>query len=434
MNTGIRITLSSHNLVQDIEALAQSAAMHFPRAIADTGTSEARIRTAFKMQAVPQATPPHATGGLHIEERRTITAIPIEEWNSHIGKHSMLDWDGLSYLEIAFADNPDPQHQWDFYYYTVKDPAGKIVLMAFFTYGLWKDDMLATESVSRRLEEMRKTDPLYLTSKVLSLGSTFTEGEHCHIDKTHPLAEQAMRLLLDTVAALYEKLEADMLVLRDFDPGNRWDGMIQSQGFFRIEMPESCILDKLDWKGNEDFAAHLSPRSRRHFNEEIVPFEKYYDIQYRETLDSNEIERAHLLYSNVQEKNLAVNTFLYGLEVFEAMSTSPNWEFLLLSLKDGTGAPFAGVMFCYKNATSTYVPILIGMDYTAGNDYGLYRQLLFQTVKRARDLGMTRVDFGISASFEKRKLGATVLPKVAYVQSRDNFAMELMQTLQNESR
>lgn len=433
-NTGIRITLSSHNRVQDIEALVQAAAVHFPKAVEDTGTSEARIRTAFKMESALQASPPATRGILDIEEQRTITAISKEVWNSRVGQHSMLDWDGMSYLETAFAANPDPQHRWDFYYYTVKDQAGKIVLMAFFTYGLWKDDMLATESVSRRLEEIRKTDPLYLTSKVLSLGSTFTEGEHCHIDRIHPLAGQAFRLLLDTASGLYEKLEADMLVLRDFDPDTRWDGMIQSQGFFRIEMPESCVLGGLDWKRTEDFTARLSSRSRRHFNEEILPFEKYYDIQYRETLESTEIGRAHLLYCNVQEKNLAVNTFRYGREVFEAMSASPNWEFLLLSLKDGNGAPFSGVMFCYKNATAAYVPILVGMDYAAGNGYGLYRQLLFQTAKRARDLGMARVDFGISATFEKRKLGAVVLPKVAYVQSRDNYAMELMQTLQNESR
>lgn len=99
-----------------------------------------------------------------------------------------------------------------------------------------------------------------------------------------------------------------------------------------------------------------------------------------------------------------------------------------------SGAPFVGVMFCYKNAAGSYVPILVGMDYEAGDGFGLYRQLLFQTAKRARDLGMKRIDFGISATFEKRKLGAAVLPKVAYLQSRDNYAMELMQTLQNENR
>jgi 7-keto-8-aminopelargonate synthetase-like enzyme len=435
-NTGIRITISAHNQVQDIEALSQAMAFHFPKALEATGATEAKVRTAFKMKPSAAAAEacPSQNASLQIQETRTISTIDRTEWNSRVGQHGMLDWDGLAYLEKAFAASPDPKSHMDFYYYTVRDAAGSIVLLAFFTCGLWKDDLLATESVSRHLEGIRKADPLYLTSRVLSLGSIFTEGQHWHIDSGHPLAERAMRLLLDTAAALYEKLEADMLVLRDFDPGTRWDAMIQGQGFFTMDMPESCVLEGRHWETYDEFAAMLTPRSRRHFQEEVRPFEKYYRIEYKETLDSAALERAHQLYCNVHEKNLAVNTFRYPKEVFEAMSDSPNWEFLLLSLKDGSGAPFVGVMFCYKNATASYVPILVGMDYAAGEGFGLYRQLLFQTAKRARDLGMKRIDFGISATFEKRKLGAAVLPKVAYVQSRDNYAMELMQTLQNENR
>ncbi len=433
-NTGIRITISSHNHAQDIEALSQAMAFHFPKALEATGTTEASIRTAFKMEAIPATPHPAQLDGLQVHEALTIAAIDRADWNTRVGQHGMLDWDGMAYLEKAFAGCNDPKNRLDFYYYTVRDAAGSIVLMAFFTYGLWKDDLMATESVSRHLEEIRKSAPLYLTSRVLSLGSLFTEGQHWHIDSAHPLAEPAMRLLLDTAATLYEKLDADMLVLRDFDPGTRWDALIQAQGFFRMDMPESCVLERKHWETRDEFAALLGPRSRRHFKKEVLPFENYYDITYRETLDSTELERAHQLYCNVHEKNLAVNTFRYQKEVFEAMSDSPNWEFLLLSLKESSGAPFVGVMFCYKNGSASYVPILVGMDYAAGRGVGLYRQLLFQTATRARDLGMQRVDFGISASFEKRKLGAAVFPKVAYVQSRDNYAMELMQTLQNENR
>ena len=45
---------------------------------------------------------------------------------------------------------------------------------------------------------------------------------------------------------------------------------------------------------------------------------------------------------------------------------------------------------------------------------------------------METIDFGVSASFEKRKLGAKIIPKVAYIQARDNYAIEVMNTLQND--
>ena len=91
-------------------------------------------------------------------------------------------------------------------------------------------------------------------------------------------------------------------------------------------------------------------------------------------------------------------------------------------------------MFCYKNTEQTYVPALIGMDYDYAKEFQLYRQLLFQTIKRSRELNRSKIDFGFSATFEKKKLGATIIPKVAYIQARDNFSMELMGTLQNEDK
>ena len=74
------------------------------------------------------------------------------------------------------------------------------------------------------------------------------------------------------------------------------------------------------------------------------------------------------------------------------------------------------------------------MDYTYAKEFQLYRQLLFQAIKRAKELNLNKIDFGVSATFEKRKLGATIIPKVAYIQARDNFSMELMGTLQNEDK
>ncbi|MFD2909804.1 hypothetical protein ACFSX9_13785 [Flavobacterium ardleyense] len=55
-----------------------------------------------------------------------------------------------------------------------------------------------------------------------------------------------------------------------------------------------------------------------------------------------------------------------------------------------------------------------------------------QSIKRANELNFPQIDFGVSASFEKRKLGAVIIPKVAYIQARDNYTMEVMYTTQND--
>lgn len=432
-NTGIRITLSSHNQQQDITALAEAMEFHFPKALEETDNSENKIRRAFgidsrKAEKISES----KREELYCEEKSTIQEIEKLEWNQYMGKQNIFDWEGLVYLENTFSQHADPINQWDFYYYTIKDNEGNIILMTFFTYGLWKDDMLATESVSIHLEEIRKTNPLYLTSKVLSMGSLFTEGQHCFINHEHPLANKALKLLLDKLEEKHNALNADMLVLRDFEKDNIYAKTILDQGYFKIDMPESCVVQNQIWNTNEEFANGLSSRSHKHFNKEIEPYEKCYDVVIKDKLNESEIARAYQLYNNVKDNNYAINTFRYSQEVFENMNESQNWEFILLALKIDTENPFVGVMFCYKNTYNTYVPELIGMDYKWAKEYQLYRQLLFQTIKRANELRFKKIDFGVSASFEKRKLGAQIIPKVAYVQARDNYAMELMNTLQND--
>lgn len=433
-NTGIRITLSAHNHKQDIKALADVLEYHFPKALEETNNSEYKIRKAFGMHAEkPVIISEPQIQELNIEEKSTIHDMVKSDWNHYMGSQNIFDWEGMVYLENTFRQQHlDPKNQWDFYYYTVKDNWGNVILMTFCTIALWKDDMLATESVSIQLEEIRKTNPLYLTSKVLSMGSLFTEGKHCYINQEHPLAETALKVLLDKLEEKYNVLNADMLVLRDFEEDYKYDKTIQEQGFFKINMPESCVVQNGDWTTYEEYAKDLSPRSRKHLSKEILPFERHYDVVIKDKLDKTEIERAYQLYSNVKNNNYAINTFLYPQVVFENMNQSPNWEFILLSLKNNTETPFIGVMFCYKNDNHVYVPELVGMDYKWAKEYQLYRQLLFQTIKRANALQLPKIDFGVSASFEKRKLGARIIPKVAYIQARDNFAMEAMNTLQND--
>lgn len=433
-NTGIRITISAHNKIEDITELAHAMDYHFHKAVEETESSEQRIRQAFRMDSKTKLSgKKQQTKLLQIEEKTTITDINKQEWNQYLGIHNILDWEGMQYLERSFSNSQDLSNKWDFLYYIIRDQNMQVVLMTYCTIGIWKDDMLSTESVSRHLEEIRKTDPMHMTSKVLSTGSLFTEGLHCYIAPGHPLAEQSIRMLLNELEEKYNSLGADMLVLRDFEQGFRWDELIRNQGYFRIDMPESCVIEDRHLLEYENYGSLLTPRSRQHFNREILQYEKFYDVEIKDCLTEQELNRAYQLYSNVKSRNLAINTFTYSRQVFANMSTCSNWEFVILKIKNLNAVDFIGIMFCYRNSSNVYVPELIGMDYIAGDGYNLYRQLLYQTIKRARELEIGRIDFGISATFEKKKLGASVIPKIAYVQARDNYAMELMQTLQNET-
>jgi predicted N-acyltransferase len=412
---------------------------HFPKALKESGNSQHKVNKAFgiveTLSTVGNLEP---KTNLKLQYETAIEKINKQNWNELLGKQSTFDWDGLCFLENAFKNSNYPENNWDFHYYLITDKKGTPLVATFFTYGLWKDDMLAAESISLQLEEKRKQNPLYLTSKVLGMGSLFTEGDHCYINKTHPLAEEAIMLLLEQVETLYHQLNADMFVLRDFEEDEQWNRIFHNQGFLKINMPETCIIQNSKWDSVEEFSAALSSRSRKHFMKEILPFEQAFDIIIKDQLTNQESEQAYKLYQNVKNNNHAINTFTYPIEVFQKMESNRQWEFILLYLKnkekEEITKPLVGILFCYKNTAHTYVPALIGMDYSYAKEFQLYRQLLFQGIKRARELNLNKIDFGVSATFEKRKLGASIIPKVAYIQARDNFSMELMGTLQNEDK
>jgi len=194
-------------------------------------------------------------------------------------------------------------------------------------------------------------------------------------------------------------------------------------------MPDTAQIHNLKWKDEDTFINNLSPRSRKHFRKDILPFMDKVNTLWKSSVSKEELDQIYKLYLNVKENNLGLNTFAYPFKLFSSMNENPLWEFLCIFDKIETNK-LIGVMCCYNNSNTTYVPVLVGMDYDYVSKVNTYRQLLYQTIKRAGEKGYKNIDFGLTAPFEKRKLGATIYNTFAYVQAKDNFTLELLSTLQ----
>lgn len=430
-NTGVRITISRHNQKEEIKSLVAAMVYHFPKAIEDTNTTKKRVFTAFKMTA-PNSIPVIATNKLIVQSVQSIKKIDKEEWNQLIGKQGVYDWDGLEFLESVFQNNKRKEHNWKFFYIIIRDQHKRPILATFFTYNLWKEDMLAPESVSLKLEQQRTKTPYANASYVLNMGSLFTEGQHYFLNQKHAQWLVALNTLFQKLEELDIKLNPSMLVLRDFEIDVQLNQIFHQQGFIKTNMPSSCIFKNLSWQNTKGYIASLSARNRRHFRKDIQPFESCFDVVLKSKLTSNEIVHYYNLYENVRKNNLGLNTFSFPIKMLHVMSKHPNWEFITLSIKKNIDPKLidsVGIMFCYKNLNHTYVPAFVGLDYTHLKKYQSYRQLLYQTIKRARILRFKKIDFGMTAAFEKKKLGATIIPKLAYIQAKDNFSMEMMEAI-----
>ena len=437
--TGVRFTISRHNRLEDIRNLVDTLSEAFPKALQEESYSANHVRRIFNLPLIEEAKEKGVVSApdLKLLNFGSISEIDRGFWDGMFAGEGVFDHAGLTFLEKAFKQNQEEEHNWQFFYVLVQNAEGNVVAATFLTYALWKEDMLAPASVSREFEEKRLSDPSYMTSRVLILGSLFTEGNHLYLDRQNERWKDALDLLIGRIEELDEQLNPSTIVLRDFDPAEtELKEYILKKGYFQISLPEACIMDDLSWNTQEEYFSRLSAKSRKHFRKDIEPYIPYYNIEVKQQIDSDDLCHFTNLYKNVWRNNFDMNTFSFSRGLFEKMSEDENWEFLVLRLKEQyddreeKGIP-VGVMFCYKGKES-YVPAFIGMDYEYVTKYQLYRQMLYQTILRAKSLKVSRINFGFSSSFEKRKVGARIIPKVAYMQAKDNYSMEMIGVIQKQ--
>ncbi|AWX43627.1 Glycine C-acetyltransferase [Flagellimonas maritima] len=429
-NTGVRITISRHNQPEEIKGLVEAMTHHFPKALEETHTSAERVFHAFKLNPKVREEPKKPKNMI-VEVKESINQMDKATWNRYLGGQGVYDWEGLKFLETVFQGNEKKEHNWLFRYVIIKDDFGVPVLVTFMTLSLWKDDMLADAQVSKGVEEERKSNPYHLSSTVLSIGCLFTEGDHLYWDASHDRADQALFVFLELMEKKELEFGAKMTVLRDFPEKTDWNKPLYGSGFLRVRMPRSSTVDLQGIHTMEAYMAQLSARNRRHFRKDIQAYFKTSQVKVISKGTPIQLLQFKSLFGEVQSRNLGLNTFPFPDVLFEQMNESILWEFIVLT-PIGESERILGVMFCYNNSGQVYVPAFVGMDYGFLDKYGTYRQLLYRTIERALELGAPKIDFGMTAAFEKRKLGARVHEKYAYLQTRDNFILELLGVMEGQ--
>ena len=425
--TGVRFTISLHNQLSDIEHLVETMNHHYAQSIEEEGYSLNQVRLIFKLPELAQTkNVSQRSDQLKVLEYSSISQVDQKIWNECMVGRNVFDSTGLKFLESLFSNNEEKEHNWSFRYLLIVDESDQVVLATFFTLGMWKEDMLAPKSVSQSIEEKRQNDRYLHTSKLLSLGSLFTEGSHLFINRSHEHFADACNLLLKHIEKLQVEFDPDTTALRDFDMQDAFmQDAITKHGFVKVTLPEVNLFKMDQFLNDDNFVNSLSARSKKHFRQEVEPYLNRLDIEIKECLNTEESQRAFELYGNVWQNNLAFNSFRYPIKMIEEMNQCPGWEFILAS--DPTSESMVGVMFCYNNHNSNYIPSLVGMDYDFTKEFSIYRLLLYQTILRAKQLGVKLVDFGYSANFEKHKMGAEQKEICAYLQAKDNYSLEMLE-------
>jgi 7-keto-8-aminopelargonate synthetase-like enzyme len=428
--SGLRLTLTCHQKLEDIEALFDAMARHLPRAFAENGVGVDDVRRDFKLVGrtkvsdLRELAPPP---GLRLERATSVSELDADEWNRCLGRRGAFTTGGVAFLEAAFRGHAAVENNWAFRYYTVRDAAGVPVLMTFFTDAIWKDDTLSSAEVSRRVEEQRRSDPYFLTSRCLGMGSLLTEGDHLYLDRTRDW-QGALGLLLEGLRQDQRISDARVLAFRDLPSGDaELERCLMAQGFAKFPMPKSLHV-RVDWENERELVAKLSRRARRVVERDVLSRASSFEVQSFQKgmrLPSAELlGHFQRLYKKVKDKNLGLNTFDLPPDVFGRMLEHPEWVLSAMFLGDASAPPVAISADFVGNGL--YVPTVIGLDYDYVLSHGTYRQMLYRALLRGKAYGASTVCLGMGATLEKERFGAVAVEQAIYVQTLDQENSEVL--------
>ncbi|MDD2636344.1 MAG: aminotransferase class I/II-fold pyridoxal phosphate-dependent enzyme [Bacteroidales bacterium] len=428
--TGLRIPVTLNQSNEDIKNVLQAFAYYLPKVLDEQNVSIEQICRSFKSpfeetkkQYFNVAKIKEAKSEFTVQHETSVLNIKKSIWNNLLGDNGSFDWEGCKFIEETFSNNAEEENNWDLHYVVIKDSKNIPVLATFFTVAISKDDMVSTVAVSQAVEEKRKNDKYYLTSKVVSLGSLITEGNHIYIDRANENWKRALQELIKIMSNVKQNTEASVIQLRDFDTDdNEIKELLLNEGFIRFDLPDAHVVSISDWLTPDDYVESLSKKSRYHVRKNMVKNEDVFDVEIENVSNLDNIDDIYNLYLNIKRESFKINTFDLPKKIFKNALLNKNWELIKLRLKNEKD--LCCFVLCYKSVNMNYCPIVIGIDYAVNETHSCYRQALYQIMKQSIANKCRLVYFGMDASIEKQKLGAKVLKKSMFLQADDNYSFE----------
>ncbi|MGB5980267.1 MAG: aminotransferase class I/II-fold pyridoxal phosphate-dependent enzyme, partial [Cyclobacteriaceae bacterium] len=434
--SGIRFMVTSHHSYDEIENMLVALQQEYVLGLQEEGSSVDEVARVFRLPAFtirvekPAEAEPD-TGGNELTDElyRSVASLRPDEWDYYMAEDGCNTHRNLLNLEKAFSGNEQKEENAGFFYYKVADRDGKTVGLSFFSSVWTKDDMFESASVSEKVEEIRKTeDPHYLVSKQIMTGTLLSLGRSVYLDYNHPGWKEALQLLLNKMQEVADSEGATRVMLRDFfeDERNDLKGVLLELGMIDYRLPDRCVVSEFDWNTQEEYLATLGGKYRYSLRKEILPYAGKCRVSYDKPATEEERQHGYRLYNEVAGQAFQMNVFQLPYSLFEAMYDDPAYDIIRLYVEDKEEA--VAILFSYRNAQD-YTGLIVGLDYNYVRTYNTYKQMLYRSVMRAKELECTRNDLAYTAELEKKKVGAKTFANYAFVQAIEHLSHAIMDTL-----
>lgn len=425
--SGLRFTLTRHNTMDDVKLLADALAFHLPKAIEEEGDDIQRVYDVFQIPLVNKQLAKKETSDfshLTIETYDTIHKIDPTVWDKMMQDRGNFNHSGMQCMEEIFSNNEKPEENWSFHYLIIKDASNEPVLGSFFTGAIYKDDMLSLENVSRKIEEIRKSDPYYLCSKTLAMGSLFAEGDFLFLNTENVAWKEAVQLLLQQVELWKSEIDAKVVVFRDFVEDSPMNSILEEEGYAKLNMPNSNVIENPYWKDNSELLSLIDNKKKRdNIKEFALRHCHKFSVEYKKEVSEKELNLYYSLFQNVKDRNFSFNFFDFPKKLPSVLKKHKDWEFIEVKIAENNDVVIC--VWCFEGETF-YCPLFMGLNYDYLNSHHIYKQAVYQCVKRGNDLKKSKTYLGFSADFEKQKYLAKTVKKNAFIKFDDTYNLELI--------
>jgi 7-keto-8-aminopelargonate synthetase-like enzyme len=432
---GIRFMINNNLNTEEIGKMLDTLQREYVLGLQEEGSSVKDVAKTFRIPEfnisidANESNVVQLPGTLTAKIHRSIATISAQEWDASFQKKGNLLHHNLMQLEEVFSRNMEKENNWKNYYYIVRDHNNEVVLKAFYTCAQIMDDMLAPANISAKVKEQREFDPYFLTSKAVLSGSLFSKGESIAIDTENPHWKEALEMLIKQMQTTAEREKASKVLLRELDTiqNKQLKDFMLELGFVENKLPGNCVIEDLKWNSLEEFMAGMGQKYRYGLRKEILAYEDQFVVEFNKPKTKEELQHGYQLYREVYKKALAISVFELPFSLFEMMNESEHYDIMTLYLKDQPEKPVA-IMYSFINH-GVYSAMMVGLDYRFVKTHNTYKQILFQTVKRAKALGCEKIDLAYTAEMEKKKVGAKVEGAYAYTMAMEHYSFALLNAM-----
>ncbi len=268
----------------------------------------------------------------------------------------------------------------------------------------------------------------HLKLKVLVCGNAFITGEHGIVINNKVDKKLVMQVLAEATDEIckYEKAQKNkvsLVLFKDFKSDSlHISDAIQDYGFSSFKADPNLVFElSPDWKRFDDYKNALKAKYRTKLNKALKCSAELEVVDVDAEFFSKNIDQFNALYAQVDQK-ASFHLGTINMQTFIELKKSYQEDFIVWAyfIED----KMVGYLSAFRHL-DTLDAHFIGLDYSVNRTYYVYQRMLYDYVKIALDLKLSRIKFGRTAGEIKSTIGAHPNDLTLYVRHNNRFINKL---------